>query len=87
VLHVCRQALTEEKERLERLLQEKERLVSQWRQEANAAQEAADAASRAARDAEELSIQVTLCIASCSVSWSIRPQSVAHQTDTHALRL
>lgn len=44
-------------ERLGALLQEKEKLVAQWRQEAHAAQEAADAASRAARQSEEFSIQ------------------------------
>lgn len=49
--------LTGEVERLRKLLEEKDALITQWRQEAHAAQEAADAASHAVREAEDYSLQ------------------------------
>lgn len=55
---LCAQVLTGEVERLGKLLEEKDALIAKWRQEASAAQEAADAASRAARESEEYAIQV-----------------------------
>ena len=54
---LCGQVLTGEVERLRNLLEEKDTLITQWRQEAHAAQEAADAASHAVREAEEYSLQ------------------------------
>lgn len=54
---LCGQVLTGEVERLRKLLEEKDALITQWRQEADAAQEAADAASHAVREAEEYSLQ------------------------------
>ena len=44
-------------ERQRKLLEEKDTLIMQWRQEAHAAQEAADAALHAVRESEELAIQ------------------------------
>ncbi len=51
------QVLTGEVERLGKLLEEKDTLIAQWRKEAHAAQEAADAASASAKESEELAIQ------------------------------
>ena len=56
--------LSGEVTRLEGLLAERERLITQWRDEAAAAQAAADAAAGRARDGDEAAAEV--CCARCA---------------------